>query len=226
MKKAIDPIKELKRELAALTKKVATLEKQLAKSKADLTCTSLTVVDFEGKPVASIDAQGAVSGRSVTLSKTSGQRSIFLDGNDGGIECRDLTVISSSNNGSQEVVNITSSGGDGVIKLRGAGESPSISFQAVQSQGGVIQVGDKNGVGYISIMASESWADLTLENPLLGQGSVTLDTSYVHDGDGVIWVKNHLGTTTAVIPPQKEGEQPKASKSNPASKKANRKRVK
>ena len=67
MKKAVDPIKELKRELAALTKKVATLEKQLAKADkcCDVTCRSLTVVDSQGKTVASIDGKGNVFGRTV-----------------------------------------------------------------------------------------------------------------------------------------------------------------
>ena len=209
MKKAVDPITELKRELAALTKKVATLEKQLAKAdkRGDLTCTSLTVVDSQGKKVASIDGSGNLFCRSAFVAPKPNQLGVLLDGDNGSVLCLKFALRRSGSN--TELVAINGFGGSPSIELCGQNDKVGVRLQAFKNQGGVISVTTKNGGSGVFLGASEGTSFVRVQKPGVRHGGATLSASYVNGGDGVVYTQDRDGNLTGWMPTLANGEQPK-----------------
>lgn len=209
MKKAVDPITEMKRELAALTKKVATLEKQLAKSKAsnDVTCTSLTVIDSQGKTVANIDGNGNLLSRSAWIAPGPNTRGVWIDGTRGSIQCLKFSLLGRT--GNTELVEITGFTGSPSIELRGDKDNAGVRLQAFKGQGGVIDVTDKTGRRGVLMLASELVNFVRVQEPGVDRGGVTLRASYLEAGDGVVYTQDRNGNLTAWMPPRADEKPPK-----------------
>lgn len=211
MKKAVDPITGMKRELAALTKKVATLEKQLADSKSatDLTCTLLTVVDSQGKTVASIDGNGFVKCRKASIAPDRKTRGVLLNGKEGSMSCRAFSLVGLT--GNTKLVEIEGFTGSPWIKLCGEKDKDNVGvrLQAYKGKGGVIDVTAATvGGGGVSLMAREEFGYVVVQKPGVGRGEVRLEASYKDGGDGVVVTKDRNGNPTAWIPPRADGTPP------------------
>ena len=209
MKKAVDPIKELKRELAALTKQVASLEKQLAKQaeRDDITCTSLKVVDAQGKTVASIDGKGLLSSRSAWVAPGPNTRGIWLDGDNGRVQC--LRFVLQNRTSNTELIEMSSAFGSPLVELRGDKENNGVRLQVYKGQGGIIDVTSTTvGGGGVQISASKNGSDVRVKKAGVPLGGVTLRSSYLEGGDGVVYTQDRNGNLTAWIPPRADGTPP------------------
>ena len=226
MKKSVDPIKDLKREMADLKKKVATLEKQLAKADkcGDVTCTSLTVVDSKGNTVASIDGKGNLVCRGLLVAPDPNTRGVWIDGAQGSIQCLKFSVL--GRKGTTELVEINGITGSPSIELRGDKDKVGVRLQAFQGQGGVIDVTDKTGRSGVVLLASERISHVRVQQPGVGQGGVTLRASYLEGGDGVVYTQDRNGAVTDWMPPRANGKPPKVLSEKEMLKASGRKRAK
>lgn len=229
MTKAIDPILALKRELAALTKKVATLEKQLADSKSatDVTCTLLTVVDSQGKTVASIDGTGLVECRNALIAPNRKTRGVYLDGKAGRVRCLAFSKVGST--GNTVLVEIGGESSPWII-LRGDKDNAGVRLQARKGQGGVIDVTDNSGGGGggggVLVTATKRFSNVRVKQPGVVRGGVTLSASYREHGGGIVYTEDRNGAVTGRMPLRVDGKVSKVLKVNETLKTSGRKPAK
>ena len=175
----------------------------MAKGRSDepITCTSLTVVDAQGKPVASITSNGDVTCRSAWVT-SGGKPGVFLNGKQGLVQCLKFALCGRANN--TELVEINGFTGSPTIELRGEGDNAGIRLQAFKGQGGVIDVTDNTGRSGVSMLATDHSSWLTVENSKNGDGKVLIRASYVDQGAGVVYTVDRTGASTARLPPSKD----------------------
>ena len=226
MKREMDPLKELKQELAKLKKQLGALEQQVAKgnARADVTCTSLSVVDSQGDLVASIDTNGILLCRAVGVAPNSNTRGVYVDGKNGSVQCLGISVLGRT--GNAELVTIEGFTGSPSITLRGEGDGAGVRLQAFKGQGGVVDVTDNTGRNGVILLASDDVNIIEVANEKLGAGRVLIDATYVQNGDGVVYTVDQNDILTGQFPASSDGRPPTLLTERELRQKAGRKRTK
>lgn len=95
-----DSMIELQRQLRTLQEQVTRLEQRLetAERRTDFICTSLKVVDANGKQVALIDKTGHMYGTMATIRGRTSSTPILINGTTGTVHCGQMTVYGTKTN--------------------------------------------------------------------------------------------------------------------------------
>lgn len=187
-------LRELRRIVTRLTKAAATSATARRATPAPITCSSLTVVNAQGRVVASIDGSGRLQCASGWIASGTSGTGVLLDGAFGWVKANQLAATDETG---EEIITMTGLGGNGLLEMHGKREQSSVRLQAYRGQGGVLSVMDSTRKNEVQILAARDQISLTLRDGTRGRGEVSAFAGTVSGGDGVLSTVNHLGAPTS-----------------------------